>query len=253
MTYVGERRTSYEVARERLIVALDVSTASDAHRIVGELPDAVGMFKVGLQLFSAAGPDIVNDLVRGGEKIFLDLKFHDIPNTVAGAAVEATRLGVSMFNVHASGGHEMMTRTLAAVSEAVTKEGLLKPKVIAVTVLTSSDDSTLKEIGVSARSLDQVKRLALLTEGAGLDGVVASPLEVELLRQAVKRDFLLVTPGIRPSGSDLNDQKRTMTPKEAMANGSDYLVVGRPITAARNPRLAAEKIITEMAEGLENG
>jgi orotidine-5'-phosphate decarboxylase len=253
MTHAEQPHTAVDIARERLIVALDVSTANDAERIVSNLRDTVGMFKVGLQLFSAVGPKLVRELVQSGEKIFLDLKFHDIPNTVAAAGVEATHLGVSMFNVHAAGGLEMMRRTVAAVSEVVVKEGLSKPKVIAVTVLTSADDSTLRETGISSGSFEQVERLAVLTERAGLDGVVASPQEVQLVRQSVKRDFLLVTPGVRPAGTDRNDQRRTMSPREAMAAGADYLVVGRPITSADNPRIAAEIIVSEMAEGLQNG
>jgi orotidine-5'-phosphate decarboxylase len=252
MSQAERPQTVDELARQRLIVALDVSTTSEALRLVASLQGVAGMFKVGLQLFSAAGPDVVRSLVRAGEKIFLDLKFHDIPNTVAAAGVEAARLGVSMFNVHAAGGRDMMMQTLAAVSEAVEKEGLERPKIIAVTVLTSADDSTLAEIGISATAAQQVTSLALLTETAGLDGVVASPQEVKLIRESVKRKgFLLVTPGVRPIGSAGDDQKRTMSPQEAIEAGSDYLVVGRPITGARDPVAAAEGILREMTRVLK--
>jgi orotidine-5'-phosphate decarboxylase len=246
-----ERPSKHEEARERLIVALDVSTAQEARNIVGSLHGVVGMFKVGFQLFSAAGPEIARELVQQGERVFLDLKFHDIPTTVAAAGVEATRLGVSIFNVHAAGGREMMLRTSEAVNDVVAKERLTKPSVIAVTVLTSSNNVTLKETGIDSATDEQVKRLSLLAESAGMDGVVASPREVALVRSAVSReDFLLVTPGVRPAGSEPDDQRRIMSPREAMAAGSDYLVVGRPITAASDPVAAAQAIITDMAAGL---
>jgi orotidine-5'-phosphate decarboxylase len=209
------------------------------------------MFKIGSQLFCAAGPEFVRELVNQGEEIFLDLKFHDIPNTVAAAAVAVTRLGVSIFNVHAAGGREMMERTGAAVREIAVKEGLKKPAVIAVTVLTSSNAPTLTETGVSNDIDDQVRRLALLTETAGLDGVVASPLEIALVRSAVPRDnFVLVTPGVRFGDSLADDQKRTMSPRMAVAAGADYLVVGRPILADPDPARAAERIVAEIALGL---
>lgn len=238
-------------ARERLIVALDVSTVAEAERIIGELQGVTGMFKIGYQLFSAAGPRFVRELVKRGEKIFLDLKFHDIPNTVSAAGVEATRLGVSMFNVHACGGSEMMLQTRDAVDKVVSKEGLVKPYIIAVTVLTSSTDATLSEVGITATADEQVKRLALLTESAGLDGIVASPREVTLVREAVKNNnFLLVTPGVRPGGVSSDDQMRVMTPNDAIAAGADFLVIGRPITGAAEPRVAAERILQEMSKSL---
>lgn len=240
-----------DLARKRLIVALDVSSAQEAREIVSALHGVAGMFKVGPQLFCAAGPNMVRELVQRGEPIFLDLKFHDIPNTVAAAGVEALRLGVSMFNVHAAGGREMMVRTREAVSEVAAKEGLTEPSIIAVTVLTSANDLTLAEAGVVSGATEQVKRLALLAESCSLDGVVASPNEVGLVRSVVKREgFLLVTPGVRPTESATNDQKRIMSPREAIATGADYLVVGRPILTAKDPAQAAERIVEEMAIGL---
>ena len=236
-----------ETARKRLIVALDVSKGKDVHRLVARLQGAVGMFKVGSQLFTASGPVVIRELVRRGERVFLDLKFHDIPNTVAAAGVEAMRLGATIFNVHAAGGREMMVRTSEAVRETAAKEGVEKPAIIAVTVLTSSDAATLAETGNSASPEAQVKRLAQLTESAGLDGVVASPNEVALVRSVTAADFLVVTPGVRPEGSASDDQKRISTPGGAIASGANYLVVGRPITAAADPRAAADAIVAEIA------
>ena len=237
--------------RKKLIVALDVPSVSEARRLTRELHGTVGLFKVGSQLFTACGPEFVRELVKDGHQIFLDLKFHDIPNTVAAAAVEATRLGVFMFNVHAAGGREMMRRTHDAVMTAVTNEGLAKPLIIAVTVLTSTDDQTLNSIGVTSSAAEQVERLALLAESAGLDGVVASPREVELIRAAVSnRNFVLVTPGVRPESAAQDDQKRIATPASTIAAGSDYLVVGRPITAAADPRAAAQAVVREMMSGV---
>jgi len=197
MTQAKADATMSNTVRQKLIVALDVSSATDARRLVGELQGVAGMFKVGSQLFTACGPELVREIVNEGERVFLDLKFHDIPNTVAAAAVEATRLGVFMFNVHAAGGREMMMRTRDAVTTAVAHHHLQMPLIIAVTVLTSADDLMLHSIGVGSSAEEQVKRLAILTEEAGLDGVVSSPREVELVRNAIsKRDFVLVTPGV---------------------------------------------------------
>lgn len=241
--------TDTELMRQKLIVALDVSSADEARRLTKELEGAVGMFKVGSQLFTAAGPQFVSELVDAGQRVFLDLKFHDIPNTVAAAAIEATRLGVFMFNVHASGGPDMMMRTREAVLTVAAKESLVKPLIIAVTVLTSTDDATLQTVGVSSSATEQVKRLALLAEASGLDGVVASPREVELIRGAViNQKFVVVTPGVRPKSASSDDQKRVATPALTIKSGSDYLVVGRPITNASNPRAASEAIVQEMVE-----
>lgn len=233
--------------QNKLIVALDVETADEARRLVTSLRGIAGMFKIGSQLFTAAGPNFVKEIIKDGEKIFLDLKFHDIPNTVAAAGVEATRLGVSMFNVHALGGGAMMRRTAEAVAECAAREGRARPTILGVTVLTSSDDLTLREIGVREKADAMVARLAQLTANSGLDGVVASAREVSLVRAAVtKTEFIVVTPGVRPAGADKDDQARVMSPREAIAAGADYLVVGRPIIAAPDPAHAAELIIEEM-------
>jgi orotidine-5'-phosphate decarboxylase len=234
-------------AKNKLIVALDVESAKRARELVNILRDLVGMFKIGSQLFTAAGPEIVREVVKSGGRVFLDLKYHDIPNTVAAAGVAATRLGVSIFNVHAAGGGEMMQRTADAVSQVVSTEGLDRPSVIAVTVLTSIDGAMLSQIGVHSTPEDHVRTLALLAEASGMDGVVASPREVSLVRANVKKAaFLIVTPGVRPAAAFPDDQKRLATPAQAMKAGADYLVVGRPITAASDPALAAQQIAQEM-------
>ncbi len=230
--------------RQRLIIALDVPTAAVASGLVEELRDHVGAFKVGMQLFTAAGPEFVRELTAAGDKVFLDLKFHDIPNTVASAAVEAARLGVWMLNVHAVGGREMMERTREAVDEACKKEHLTPPKLIAVTVLTSSDRTTLAETGIEREVEAQVAALAQLAESSGLDGVVASPLEVELIRKTIgNNDFLIVTPGIRPISATNDDQRRVMTFAGAVVAGSDYVVVGRPIIRAYDRIAAVEQML----------
>lgn len=234
-------------SQNKLIVALDVQTTQEARELVELLGPEVGMFKVGSQLFTAAGPEIVRDIVRSGSRVFLDLKFHDIPNTVAAAAVEATRLGVTILNVHAGGGPEMMRRTAVAVSEVAAAEGLLRPSIIAVTVLTSTDEATLNAVGVENTPEEQVIKLARLAAENGMDGLVASPLEVRAIRMAIpQQGFLLVTPGIRPAGTALNDQKRVMSPAATVLAGADYLVVGRPIIAARDPVAAAKMIQSEI-------
>jgi orotidine-5'-phosphate decarboxylase len=232
-------------SKDRIIVALDVATTGEAVSIVDELKGSVGAFKVGLQLFTAAGPDFVRKLVDSGARVFLDLKFHDIPNTVAKASVEAARLGIWMFNVHAVGGREMMTRTVEEVAEACERVSLERPKIIAVTVLTSSDNATLAETGVTGEIEPQVLRLAALTAECGLDGIVASPLEIEPVRARIASNkFLVVTPGIRPASATKDDQKRVMTPVEALSAGADHVVIGRPITGAANRLQAVEDIIT---------
>jgi orotidine-5'-phosphate decarboxylase len=235
----------------QVIVALDVDHASRALALAEELRGAVGAVKVGKQLFTAAGPDIVRRLVGLGHRVFLDLKYHDIPNTVAGASAEAARLGVWLFDVHASGGSAMMRAARDAAHESAVKEGVRPPLVIGITVLTSFDEDTLASIGVSRSIPDQVDALARLAEHAGLDGVVASPQEVRRLRALCGREFVLITPGIRgadatvgaagPAGRK-DDQVRTMTPSDAVAAGASYIVVGRPIVAAADPRAAAEAI-----------
>jgi orotidine-5'-phosphate decarboxylase len=237
----------------KLIVALDVETQSEARRLVNALRGMVGMFKIGSQLFTAAGPSLVREIVDSGERIFLDLKFHDIPNTVAAAGVEATRLGVTLFNIHASGGSEMMRRTADSVAECAAREGLPRPLVIAVTVLTSADQATLAELGFDLDPEILVQRLALLAEASGMDGVVASARELSIVRSAVKKpDFVVVTPGVRPTGSVLFDQKRVTTPREAVLAGADYVVVGRPILEAPDPVQAAQRIVDELEMSAAN-
>lgn len=237
----------------KLIVALDVDNAQQARELVHILRGIVGMFKVGSQLFTSVGPAVVREIIDSGERVFLDLKFHDIPNTVAAAGIEATRLGVSIFNVHAGGGSEMMRRTANSVAECASSAGLAPPLVIAVTVLTSADAGTLAELGYISNPGELVPRLARLAEASGLDGVVASPREVGIVRRAVKKPgFIVVTPGVRPMGADHFDQKRVMTPGEAIVAGADYIVVGRPIIEARDPALAAQSIIDELGVNTTN-
>ena len=235
--------------RERLILALDVDDLERVKALVSLLGSKVGMFKVGKQLFTHAGPQAVKLIQGMGGEVFLDLKFHDIPNTVAKAAIEATRLGVKMFNVHASGSLEMMRLTVREVSRVCRQEGLRRPIMLAVTVLTSLNKSDLQRVGVDGEVADQVIRLALLTRQAGMDGVVASPQEVAPIRAACGRRFIIVSPGVRPQRAKRNDQRRVMTPEEAIRAGADYIVVGRPIMEAKDPMRAAQEIITEMERG----
>jgi orotidine-5'-phosphate decarboxylase len=231
----------------KLIVALDVDNARKARELVSALRGVAGMFKIGMQLFTAAGPALVREIISSGERVFLDLKYHDIPNTVALAGVEATRLGVSIFNIHAAGGSEMMLRTTESVSECAAAEGLSRPLVIAVTILTSANEHAVAEVGFGSAPAELVPRLALLAEVNGMDGVVASPLEVSIIRSIVKRpDFVVVTPGVRPAGADLFDQKRVTTPRDAIRAGADYVVVGRPILEAPDPAQTAQQILDEL-------
>lgn len=237
----------------RLIVALDVDSAQKARELVQVLSGAVAMFKIGMQLFTAAGPSLVREIIAGGERVFLDLKYHDIPNTVALAGVEATRLGVSVFNLHAAGGREMMQRTAEEVSECAHREGLPRPLVLAVTVLTSANANTLSEVGHDSAPEKLVPRLALLADASGIDGVVASAREVVMIRSVVKRpDFVVVTPGVRPAGAALFDQKRVTTPHEAILSGADYIVVGRPILEAPDPAQVAQQVLDEMETSAAN-
>jgi orotidine-5'-phosphate decarboxylase len=232
-------------SKDRIFVALDVPDAAAAREIVSEIGDGVGGFKVGLQLFAAAGPAFVRELAKS-HRVFLDLKFHDIPNTVAMASVEAARLGVWMFNVHASGGREMMAHAREAVENFCNTEGVTRPKMLAVTALTSSDEATMKEIGVEASIDEQVVRLAKLTQAAGLDGIVASAKEVSLVRREITdRSFLIVTPGIRPISATIDDQKRVTTLAGALAARSDYVLIGRPITQAADRSAALKAILNE--------
>ncbi|HQR37456.1 MAG TPA: orotidine-5'-phosphate decarboxylase [Blastocatellia bacterium] len=239
--------TTPPTRRDQLVVALDVETGDKALHLVESLKGQVGMFKIGKQLFTAEGPDLVRRVVDLGERVFLDLKYHDIPATVAKASVEATKLGVSMFNVHASGGREMLAETVDAVNHYCEMSRTRRPAILAVTVLTSLDDAGLEEAGVPGGAVAQVVRLARLAREAGIDGVVASAQEIRVIHSEVVRDgFLILTPGIRPAGADPGDQKRVMTPARAIAAGADYIVVGRPITAAADPAAAARAIVAEM-------
>jgi orotidine-5'-phosphate decarboxylase len=235
-------------AQDKLIVALDVDTATRALNLFETLRETVGMFKVGMQLFTATGPDLVRRIIASGGRVFLDLKYHDIPNTVSLAAIEATRLGVSMFNVHASGGAEMMRQTIAAVAETSAREGATKPKILAVTLLTSLNQQSLDQIGINGEPNAAVARLARAAADCGLDGVVASPQEIEIIRQTIANpNFLIVTPGIR-SGSNLgDDQRRILSAAEAIRAGADYVVVGRPILNAANPVEQASRFVQEIA------
>jgi orotidine-5'-phosphate decarboxylase len=238
-------------AKDKLIVALDVDSADQALDLFEKLREVVGMFKVGSQLFTATGPDLVRKIIARGGRVFLDLKFHDIPNTVTAAGIEATRLGVSIFNVHASGGSEMMTHTVRGVAETADREGLPKPKVIAVTLLTSLDQRNLEQIGINGDPCSVATRLARVAAECGLDGVVTSPQEIETIRQAVSdSDFLIVTPGIRSINHPADDQRRTMTAAEAIRAGADYLVVGRPSLRSETPADSARQFVKEIESAL---
>ena len=235
-------------AKEKIILALDVDHQEKALDLVSELKDHVGMFKVGMELYYSTGPEIVNRINELGGKVFVDLKLHDIPNTTGGAGRSLTRLNCAMFNVHAAGGFEMMQRTKAdSVDEAV-KRGFAPPILLAVTVLTSIAQQQLqKEMMVKDLAVaDLVVKWALLAQKAGLDGVVSSPQEIELIRAACGPDFIIVTPGIRPAWSEAGDQKRITTPRQALDKGTDYMVIGRPITKADDRKAAALKIIEEL-------
>ena len=225
--------------KDRLIVALDVPSLEEALDIVDRLSGAVGMFKVGNQLFTEAGPEFVRSLVARGEKVFLDLKYHDIPNTVANAVSHAANLGVSLLSVHALGGRAMLESAMSALPAMGTR-------VLAITILTSHDEAALLEVGVRGPVSNAVCRLAMLAKEARVDGVVASPHEVGLVREACGADFLVVTPGIRPAGAAKGDQARAATPAAAVAAGADYIVVGRPILESPDPRAAAEAIVASL-------
>jgi orotidine-5'-phosphate decarboxylase len=231
-------------ARDHLIVALDVPDAPSALALVDRLEGRAGMLKVGKQLFTAAGPALVRTLVERGERVFLDLKWHDIPNTVAGAAAAGGALGVHLLNVHALGGRRM----IEAAAEALRPHP--EASLLAVTILTSHDEGSLEELGLRGPVADAVVRLALLAQRAGARGVVASPLEIASIREACGPDFLVVTPGIRPAGSASDDQARLATPAAAIAAGASHLVVGRPITGATSPARAAEDVVAEIAAAL---
>ena len=225
-----------------LIIALDFPDAAEALELADRLDPGLCRVKVGKELFTRAGPAVVEALVGRGFQVFLDLKYHDIPNTVAGACRAAAELGVWMVNVHALGGRRMMS----AAREAVEQSGPDRPLLVAVTVLTSMADEELAEVGLRGGAKENVMRLATLAREAGLDGVVCSPREAGLIRDRVGTDFLRVTPGVRPAGADRGDQRRTLTPAEALASGADFLVVGRPVTAAPDPSAALTTLVTEI-------
>ena len=237
---------------DQLLVALDVDTVAQARALAGRLRCVVGGFKIGSRLFTSEGPAFVEELAARGDRVFLDLKFHDIPNTVAGAVAAATRLGVWMLNVHASGGATMMRAARAAADEEAARRSRPAPLVIAVTMLTSFDQPALAEIGLQASVADQVGRLAALTEACGLDGVVASAHEIDIIRRRCHGSFAVVTPGIRGSSDQRGDQSRTMSAAEALTAGATYLVVGRPIVEAADPRAAAERLAAECRLTLES-
>jgi len=229
-----------------IIAALDVPAAEQALKLAREVAPAVGAFKIGSELFTSAGPDIVKKIRATGAAVFLDLKFHDIPNTVAKAVASAMRLDVQMLTIHTSGGLEMMRAAEKSAQDAAKLVGRPVPLVLGVTVLTSSDDRTLAEIGCASNVGAQVERLASLAVKAGLRGLVCSPLEIADLRKVLPADIQLVTPGIRTGAEKADDQKRTLTPRGAMDAGASWLVIGRPIYAAENPRAAAEKILESL-------
>ena len=226
--------------RERLIVALDVSSASAAQALVQRIGDVAGIYKVGLQLFMAEGPGFVRDLVRSGKRVFLDLKLHDIPNTVSHAVKNAVDLGVHMLTLHASGGSAML--------RAATEAAGGKLNLLAVTVLTSLSDEDMEETGIAGRVTDQALRMAALAQNVGCQGIVSSPREALLIRKSLGEGFAIVTPGIRPAGAESNDQQRIATPAQAIVNGASHIVVGRPITHAADPAEAARAIIFEMEQ-----
>lgn len=233
-------------AKERLIVALDVDTKEEVEFLVNELKDEIGMFKIGLQLYSSLGNEIIKFIKERGGRIFLDLKLHDIPNTVEETARVLTKEGVDMMNIHSQGGYEMMKSAKEISVKTALEMGIKEPLLIAVTILTSLGDEEVAKIGYVKSSKDMVEHLGKLTKEAGLDGVVCSPLEAGIIKKACGEGFITVTPGVRPLGEDAGDQKRITTPKKAIEGGSTYIVVGRPITKAKNVKEAARNIVAEI-------
>jgi orotidine-5'-phosphate decarboxylase len=229
--------------RSEIIVALDTASGGRALDLVRGLRGQISMFKVGLELYMAAGPSIIREIKGLGAEVFLDLKYHDIPNTVARAAAEAARLGVAMLDLHLSGGAAMIRRAVDEVEATCTLNQIRRPALLGITVLTSLGDESLPALGIQRNVQEQVLALASLGNEAGLDGVVASPRELAPLRSRFGPDFVLVAPGIRPEGAPADDQVRTLTPREAVEAGADYLVIGRPITGAESPAVAARDIL----------
>ena len=234
------------VSSDKLIVALDFSNLGDAEKIVKKISPVVKIFKIGVELFTSAGPTAVEMIHAYKCRVFLDLKFHDIPHTVGSACEAATRLGVFMMNVHALGGKNMLFNAVQSVHKAADEKKITPPKLLGVTVLTSLKDRDLKEVGISKKVKQEVKDLTVLSRHCGLDGVVASGQEIKLIRAAAGKDFLIVTPGVRPVWAAHGDQKRIVTPREAIDGGADYIVVGRPVTQHPQPLLGAEKILKEI-------
>jgi len=235
--------------RDKIIFALDVEHFEEAQKLVLQFKDHVGMFKVGKQLFTHCGPKIVDFINMKNSKVFLDLKYHDIPNTVAKAVIEAAKLGVELVNVHASGGFTMMKETGIALHDAVRSLGLHRPKIIGVTVLTSLDESELKRVGFEIPLIELTQKLALLTKEAGLDGVVAGGSEIEMIRRLCGEDFIIVTPGVRIDETK-NDQKRTITPRDAIEKGATYIVLGRAVRDQHNPQELLEKISEDISRAV---
>jgi orotidine-5'-phosphate decarboxylase len=232
---------------EKIIIALDVATRPEALSLVDQIEDGL-VYKIGMELFTAEGPPLLKAIASRGKRVFLDLKYHDIPNTVAGAVRSAVRHGVFMLTLHTSGGKEMMAKAAEAASAEAKKAGKPKPLLLGVTVLTSLKDKELQEVGCTSSVGEQVLRLAGLAGAAGLDGIVCSPHEIEIIRREFGRKFLIVTPGIRPVWAAAQDQKRVMTPAEALGLGADYLVIGRPVTAAPSPKQALGRIVDELLQ-----
>jgi len=239
--------------KEHLIIALDVPGRDEALRLAERLAGKVGYLKIGLQLFTACGPEIVREIRSMGNKIFLDLKLHDIPNTVAGAVREAARLQVSLLTLHTMGGPAMMRAASEAAREAETIPGAVSPRLLGVTVLTSIDQAEAEKVGLSGSIESMVLRLANLADASGIDGIVCSPLELDSLSAHRPGKLFFVTPGIRPAGSSADDQSRITTPAQAIAGGARHLVVGRPVTRSENPAAAASRIVEEIALELESG
>lgn len=234
------------MADERIIAALDVRSMEEVKKLVEGLGNTISFYKVGMELFYAVGPQVIKYLKDNGKKVFLDLKLHDIPNTAAEGLVSLMKLGVDIFNVHASGGLTMMTKAANRVKEEAAQLGITAPKLIAITVLTSINEDDWAGLGMNTPIDKQVLRLAKLTQQAGLDGVVASPREAKAIRELCGSDFMIITPGVRPQGAKKDDQSRIATPKQALLNGASQLVIGRPIYQAAEPLKAAQHIIAEI-------